>query len=158
MPKPLPELCRPDDPRLPAILSLIQRSFAYMDGRIDPPSSMVRLTLADIAEQCATGEVWVIGSPPVACVVLTGKPGRLYLGKLAVDAQARGQGLARRMVELAEDRARAKGYAELELQVRVELVENQATFAKLGFRKVGETAHEGYDRPTSITMRKAVAP
>jgi hypothetical protein len=30
-------------------------------------------------------------------------------------------------------------------------------FAALGFQKVPESAHAGYDRPTSITMRKRVA-
>ena len=31
---------------------------------------------------------------------------------------------------------------------------NQAFFASLGYREVARTAHAGYDRPTSITMRK----
>tara|TARA_R110002020_G_scaffold10051_22_gene38983 strand:- start:16055 stop:16447 length:393 start_codon:yes stop_codon:yes gene_type:complete len=127
-----------------------------MDSRIDPPSSMTRLTLADIAKQCETGEVWVVGDPPVACVFFKELDGCLYLGKLAVDDTARGQGLARRMVDLAVERAAARGLPEVELQARVELVENHAAFTKMGFRKTGETAHAGYDRPTSITMRKPV--
>lgn len=36
----------PDDPCLAEVLALIRCSFAYMDGRIDPPSSMHRLTLS----------------------------------------------------------------------------------------------------------------
>ena len=32
-----------------ALLALIQSEFAFMDGRIDPPSSMHRLTAADLA-------------------------------------------------------------------------------------------------------------
>jgi len=90
----------------------------------------------------------------VAVVFLTVKPGRLYLGKLAVDASMRGQGLARRLVAQAETRARILGLPVVELETRVELVENHATFARLGFAKTGETAHPGYDRPTSITMQK----
>jgi len=38
----------------------------------------------------------------------------------------------------------------------VELVENHAAFAKMGFVRTGESAHPGYDRPTSITLRRAV--
>ena len=38
-----------------------------------------------------------------------------------------------------------------------ELIENHATFAALGFRKTGETAHAGYSRPTSITMELALS-
>lgn len=36
------------------------------------------------------------------------------------------------------------------------LVENHEAFAALGFAKVAQSAHPGFDRPTSITMRKPV--
>ena len=140
------------------VLRLIQTEFAYMDGRIDPPSSMHRLTTADLARQAAEGEVWVIGTPAIACMVLTPKPDCLYLGKLAVAAAHRGQGLARIMVDLACARAQARGLPAVELQTRVELTANQAAFCALGFIEVARTAHAGYARPTSITFRKAVAP
>ncbi len=139
-----------------ALLRLIRESFAYMDARIDPPSSMHRLTAAEVAEQAASGEVWVVEAEgvPVGCVFLSVKPGRLYLGKLAVAAAWRGRGLARQLVAAAEARARALGLPVLELQSRVELVENHATFRALGFVETGATAHPGYDRPTSLTFQK----
>jgi ribosomal protein S18 acetylase RimI-like enzyme len=138
------------------VLSLIREAFAFMDGRIDPPSSMHALTPASIADQARTGEVWVIGEPAVACLFLTPKPDALYLGKLAVAAAHRGRGLARRLVDHAETRARVLGLPALELQTRVELVENQASFRAMGFVEVARTAHPGYDRPTSITYRRPV--
>lgn len=140
------------------LLALIQAEFAYMEGRIDPPSSMHRLTVADIAAQAAKEEVWAIGTPPVACVFLTRKGDALYIGKLAVAATQRGKGLARRLMATAEARARDLGLSALELQVRVELTENQRAFAAMGFTETGRTAHEGFDRPTSITMRKLLLP
>lgn len=136
------------------LLSLIQTEFAFMDGRIDPPSSMHRLTAEDIARQARDEEIWTIGKPPVACVFLTRKGDALYIGKLAVAEHLRGQGLARTMVDLAAHRAKAQGLSVLELQVRVELTENQMAFAAMGFVETGRTAHAGYDRPTSITMQK----
>lgn len=139
-----------------ALLRLIQTEFAYMDSRIDPPSSMHRLTVADIAAQAASGEIWVAGLPPVACVFLTPKTDALYVGKLVVAGDQRGHGHARRLIERAEIRARDLGLGGLELQVRVELVENQRAFARMGFVKTAATAHAGYDRPTSFTYRKAV--
>lgn len=154
MTTPYPQQCRADDERLPAVLSLIQSTFAYMENRVDPPSSMTRLTVNDIATQCETGEVWVIGTPMQACIFLKKMDGRLYMGKLAVDPGARGKGFARRLVELAEERALAQHLQELELEVRIELVENHKTFGALGFQKVSEGAHYGYDRITFITMRK----
>lgn len=128
-----------------ALLSLIRAEFAFMEGRIDPPSSMHRLTPE------------AIGTPPVACVFLTPKPDSLYVGKLAVAASHRRRGLARRLIELAETRARTLGKPFLELETRVELTENQTAFAAMGFAEVGRTAHAGHDRPTSITYRRPVA-
>jgi ribosomal protein S18 acetylase RimI-like enzyme len=141
----------------PALLKLIQTEFAFMDGRINPPSSMHALTADTLALQAQIGEIWVLGHPPVACVFLTPRPQVLYIGKLAVAATHRGQGLARTLIALAETRARALHMPALELQTRIELTENQATFRALGFVEVARTAHPGYDRPTSITYRRAVA-
>lgn len=138
-----------------AVLRLIQTEFADMQGRIDPPSSMLALTEASLA---AMPEVWVAGTPPVACMVLTPKTDVLYLGKLAVARAHRGQGLARQMVAVAEARARDLGLPWLELQTRIELVENHTAFAALGFVETAKTAHKGYDRPTTITFRKAIGP
>jgi GNAT superfamily N-acetyltransferase len=151
-----PRRARTGDGQASAILGLIRRCFAPMEGRIDPPSSMHRLTEAAIDRQAREAEVWTIGTPPVACVFLTPRADCLYLGKLAVDAPWRGRGLAARLIDHAADRARAMGRDTLEIQVRVELVENRRTFAKMGFVRTGETAHEGYARPTSVTMRRAV--
>ena len=151
-----PRRIGPADPTLAQVLALIRTAFAGMDGRIDPPSSMHRLTQDDLA---APGvEVWAVGAPPVACVVLTPQADTLYLGKLAVAGPARGRGFARILTDHATDRARALGLPGVTLQVRVELTENQATFTRLGFVEVGRTAHPGYDRPTSITYRRPVTP
>lgn len=147
----------PDDPRLGAVLGLIRDAFGFMDGRVDPPSSMHRLRGDDVARQAAEGEVWIspgTGGAPLACVFLTPRPPGLYIGKLAVAAEARRRGLGTALIGVAEDRARAQGFEFLELQTRVELVENHATFRALGFVEVARTAHPGFDRPTSITFRK----
>jgi len=60
------------------------------------------------------------------------------------------------LIQKAEDVAVAKGKPSIELQVRIELTRNRAVFEKLGYRKIAETAHPGYSRPTSITMRKEI--
>ena len=157
MQRPTPYKITETDVCLGDILQLIQTSFAYMEDRIAPPSSMHRLSVPTIAKQCQFGEVWCIGAPLTACVFLTPKPDCLYLGKLAVASEVRGQGLARILVDHAVDRARALGLAAVELQTRVELVENHAAFTRMGFARTGESAHPGYDRPTSLTMRRLVA-
>jgi len=151
-----PRRLGPEDPGLAAALDLVREAFRFMDGVVDPPSSIHRLDLAAMARVAAEGEVWVIGDPPLACVTLSPGEGHLYLGKLAVAETARGQGLARRLVELACDRARAMGLPEVRLQTRVELTGNQAAFRAMGFVEVGRTAHPGYGRPTSVTYARGV--
>ncbi len=140
-----------------SLLRLITTAFAGMEGRIDPPSSIERLTVEDIARQAETGEIWVIGAPAFACIFLTRRPGCLYLGKIAVATAQRNRGHTRALINVAERRARALGLPVLELQSRVELIENHAAFAALGFQQVALTAHEGFDRPTAITFRKVLA-
>lgn len=140
-----------------ALLRLIRESFADMEGRIDPPSSMHRLTPESIAAQAQMHEVWAIGDPPAACVFLTPRATGLYIGKLAVAAPHRGKGHARALIGLAEARARALGLPALELETRVELAENHAIFRALGFVETGRSAHPGFDRPTSVTFQRPVA-
>jgi N-acetylglutamate synthase-like GNAT family acetyltransferase len=139
-----------------ALLALIRRAFAGMEGRIDPPSSIERMTPEALASMAAVSEVWVIGRPARACVVLTPKADSLYIGRLAVDAAWRDHGYARQLVDLAAERARALGLPTLELQVRVELLENHEAFRAMGFTQTGETTHPGFDLPTSLIFTKPV--
>jgi predicted N-acetyltransferase YhbS len=151
--------------RLPAgfdrweeVLSLINRSFAYMDGVIDPPSSAHQLTAEGLRRKAeeetgflATWEGRIIG-----CVFVVEREHDCYIGKLAVDPELQGQGIGKKLVEAAEEFATAMGKTALELQTRIELTANHGAFARLGFREMARTAHDGYDRPTSITMRKVL--
>jgi GNAT superfamily N-acetyltransferase len=148
----------PDDPALPAVLTLIRTAFAYMDGIVDPPSSMHRLTIDSLRDQATTGEVWAIGSPPLACALFTPQSDSLNIGKLAVLQAARGHGHARRLMDHAAVRARALGRTRLVLQSRVELTTNHALFRAMGFSETGRTAHAGFDRPTSITFQRMLGP
>lgn len=90
----------------------------------------------------------------VGCLFAKPQPGSLYLGKLAVLPHRQGQGIGRRLMQAAEDFARRTGHAVLELDTRIELTENHATFTALGFVKTAEHAHDGYDHTTFITMQK----
>ncbi len=140
--------------QLRLVLELTRREFAYMDGLVDPPSSIHRLTVEDLAS--GPGEVWAIGDPPIASVVMTPKPEVLYVGKLAVDSSQRGRGLARLLLGRAELRAQELKLDWIELQTRIELTANHRTFTALGFHEIERTPHPGYDRPTSITYRRPV--
>ena len=142
----------PDSPEMVNAFDVMRDAFAGMEGRIDPPSSLTSMTVDDL--RTPMSEVWVIGQPVAGTVVLTPKPSVLYVGKLAV--RDRRTGLGRRLMGVAEARARELGKGWLELESRVELIEVHAVFKALGFREVMRTTHAGYAQPTSITFRKAL--
>lgn len=125
-----PERLEPDDPDMPAVPALIRESSAYMNGRIDPPSSMHPLTLKSLARHCSDGEIWIIGRPVPACLLLSRKPGRLYLGKLAATRGSRSRGPARCLIGTAAALARARNILVLEPKTRVELTGIHAAFAR----------------------------
>ena len=140
------------------LLGMIRDSFAYMDGVIDPPSSAGLLTAENLRQKAQeeTGFAAFLDGRLVGCVFLREKADGFYLGKLAVAPAFEGRGIGRLLMQKAEDVAVAKDKPSIELQVRIELTRNRAVFEKLGYRKIAETAHPGYSRPTSITMRKEI--
>ncbi|MGE3307099.1 MAG: GNAT family N-acetyltransferase [Rhizobiaceae bacterium] len=153
------ERLEPDFAGWADILALIHRAFAYMDGRIDPPSSAHRLTLDGLKAKAGKEIAFAAYDDDrlVGCAFVELRDGHAYLGKLAVDPAAENGGIGRLLVEAAESQTRRVGLPALELQTRVELTDNQRTFQRFGFREIGRTAHPGFDRPTSVTMRKDLA-
>lgn len=143
-----------------ALYDLLSVCFAPMEGRIDPPSSFTAMT-ADTLRHKAQEETLItahIGHRLVGCAFAVPHPPALYLGKLAVAPDQQRRGILRAMLARAEDLAATLSLSALELQTRVELTENHATFAALGFHEKSRSAHAGFDRPTSLTMWKALAP
>ena len=147
-----------DTAALAQVLRLIQTSFAYMTGRIDPPSSMHQLTVSALAQMAKDSSVLALGDPIAACLVAKPLPHALYLGKIAIASDLRGRGVLRALLGRSEELARALSLSRLELQVRIELVENQKIFGKFGFVETARNAHPGYDRATEITMQKLLKP
>ncbi|RRI06354.1 GNAT family N-acetyltransferase [Mesorhizobium tamadayense] len=149
----------PDFARWDELLALILRAFAYMDGVIDPPSSAHRLTPENLKSKTAleTAFLALENGQIVGCVFALERAKDFYVGKLAVEPSLHGRGIGGRLMLAVEDLARRHGKYAIELQTRVELTANHAAFARLGFRETEFTAHKGYDRPTSITMRKVLS-
>lgn len=141
------------------LLNLILTSFAYMDGRIDPPSSAQALTVQSLREKARNeiGYVALDGDQIVGCVFCRAEPESLYIGKLAILPSAQGKGIGRRLLTYAEAEARKQHRAILRLETRIELTENHATFAAWGFAKTAENSHPGFDRTTSIEMQKLLS-
>ena len=140
-----------------SIAATIAASFAQYRGKLVPESGAFRETAEGIAAEFARGASAIVaerGGEMLGCVLVEEMEGDLYFGRLSVRPLARGQGLARRLIEAVEGEARRRGLAGVRLGVRIVLTENQRLFASLGYRETSREAHPGFDRPTSINMRK----
>lgn len=138
------------------LVDLILAAFAFMDGRIDPPSSAHRLTPATLRQKAAQEIAFaaIENGRLVGCIFLKPEEATLYIGKLAVHPAAQGMGTGRLLLEKTEATARQLGLSSLRLETRIELAENHRLFATWGFVKTAENRHAGYARTTSIEMRK----
>jgi GNAT superfamily N-acetyltransferase len=138
------------------LLNLLYVAFKSQKERIDPPSSVYDLDENQLRSKALEDRVFLAAERDslVGCVFATDTGNSVYLGKLAVLPEMQGRGIGRLLVERVEEYAKACGRSVLELETRIELVENHRTFEKYGFRKVSESAHAGYDHPTSIAMEK----
>lgn len=138
------------------LLALLHAAFAYQRERIDPPSSLYRLDAASLAHK-AQEEVLFLAldaGEMVGCAFAKVKPGCVYVGKVAVLPDRQGQGIGRRLMHAVEQFAQQSGRPVMELDTRIELLENHRAFAALGFVRTAEHAHAGYTRSTFITMHK----
>lgn len=144
--------------RYEELLRLILEAFAFMDGRIDPPSSAHALTIDGLKQKASTeiGLIALDGPALAGCIFCKPETDCLYVGKLAVARAYQGKGFGRLLLSSAEDAARNRNLPALRLQTRIELVENHRTFAAWGFVETGRTAHPGFTRPTTVEMRKAL--
>lgn len=145
--------------RYKELLDVILAAFAFMDGRIDPPSSAHRLTPASLGEKAAQEIAFAAMDKGrlVGCVFLKPEETSLYIGKLAVHPSVQGKGIGRLLLARAEATARELALSSLRLETRVELTENHRLFAAWGFGKTAENRHAGYDRTTSIEMCKSLS-
>jgi len=140
------------------LLSLILDAFAFMNGRIDPPSSALDLTPSSLKNKALSEIAYVLidGETLLGCIFCKPEPDCLYIGKLAVAPSMQGKSIGRRLLNAATARAGELGLPRLRLQTRIELSENHAVFTAWGFVKTGEFRHPGYERFTFIEMRKTL--
>ena len=136
-----------------AVGNLVDRAYAgYIERMGRKPGPM----LDDYAALIADGLVRVIcrGERICGVLVLIEKDDHLLLDNVAVDPDAQGYGIGRRLVEAAEATARRLGYATVRLYTHETMVENIGLYEHLGFSITHRVKERGYDR---IYMAKAIA-
>ena len=140
------------------LMRLLHSAFVSQADRIDPPSSLHRLDAGSIAVKAREERLFLAFKDEqlVGCIFAKSLGSTMYVGKLAVSPAMQGQGIGRALVSAVAATARQTNHDAVQLDVRIELTENHATFAALGFVKIGEHAHAGYDRSTFCTMKKTL--
>jgi predicted N-acetyltransferase YhbS len=143
----------------PAIAATIAAAFEQYRGKLRPESGAFRETAEAIVSELASDSGAIVAERNgrmLGCVMVKLLEGDLYFGRLSVLPDARGQGLAKRLVEAVEDEARRRELAGVRCGVRIVLTDNQRLFSSLGYLEIGREAHEGFDHPTSINLRKVL--
>ncbi len=142
-----------------ALAATIAAAFEQYRGKLVPESGAFAETADNITRQLKAGAGALVAErngKVLACVMTEMQEGDLYFGRLAVLPQARGLGLAKRLIEAVEEEARRRGLPGVRLGVRVVLTGNQRLFNSLCYVETSREPHPGFDYPTSINMRKAL--
>ena len=128
------------------VTALVQEAFAVYTPEIGKPPAPA---LYDYAALIATGQVCVAARGSDILGVLytyVQQDGGVMLDVLAVDARARGEGLARRLTHEAEARAHAQGAQVLRVYTNEVMEGPLRMYPKLGFRETHRAVSDGYSR------------
>ena len=103
---------------------------------------------ADYDRAVETGHVWVArqGGRVVGLLVLAPDADHLLLENVAVLPEAQGLGVGRRLLELAEQQARALGLRQVRLYTNEAMTENLAYYPRRGYRETHRSTRDGFRR------------
>jgi GNAT superfamily N-acetyltransferase len=103
---------------------------------------------ADYAALVESGQVWVAehDGALVGLLVLELEPGHVLLDNIAVAPDAQGTGLGARLLEFADEYARAHDRAEIRLYTNEAMTENLAYYPRHGFVETHRALDDGYRR------------
>ena len=129
-----------------------------MDELIDPPSSLHQMTTDSLREKANKETLLLIYDADnlIACAFFDIRKDVVYVGKVAVAQSHRGRNIAHKIFDMADKLAHDNTKNWLELETRIELINNHRAFGKMGFVTTAKNSHTGYEHPTSITMRRKI--
>lgn len=152
-----------DAESVPEAIAVMHRAFDEYTAK-GQPSGALRETAETLRAEMAEGlrlGILRSGGRMVAVVKhIRAQDGTLYFGRLGVDPEARGTGLAGRMVRELRAQAEAEGLAGLSCAVRADETGNIALYEHLGMEIVSResrTSRTGAVLPV-VVMRDRVSP
>ena len=109
--------------------------------------------LEDFQETISTAQVHVVESHGqiIGVAVLMSTDDGFYLDNVAVRPFAKGKGVGRTLLELAEGEAKRQGYASIYLATHELMHENRAMYARIGYKEYAHRVVNGYPR---VFLRK----
>ncbi|WP_375744588.1 GNAT family N-acetyltransferase [Corallococcus interemptor] len=140
------------------ITQVLRDAFEEYRGRLDPPSSAHDKTETVVRRELSDGGAFVAEADGIlfGCVFFHPKADHLYLDRLAVLPEHRGQGVSLRLMAAVESRARELGQTRVRLSVRLALTSHHAWYARQGYVFHAHGTHAGYASPTFLVLEKTL--
>ena len=144
-----------ESPGQDGVAALLERADADMLARYPPESN--RLLAADALARPNVRFFVARRSGPIAgCAALVlGGDGEAELKRMYVDPAARGLGIGRRLLQAAEDAARAEGVAVIRLETGIHQAEALGLYRASGYRDRGPFGAYCAD-PKSVFIEKTL--
>lgn len=136
---------RADGGDLDAMRELAQAAYQPYVERIGRrPAPMT----ADYGHAVESGQAWVAlhGDHLIGLLVLEPAADHLLLENVAVAPQAQGLGVGSRLLQLAEEEARAHGLPKIRLYTNMSMSENLAYYPRRGYRETHRATQDGFHR------------
>jgi len=137
----------------PGIAACVCEAYVHYIERIGKqPGPMLEdfsLVIAEAMVHVATRGKLVVGA-----IVLKTTDEGFYVDNVAVRPSAKGTGVGRMLLQLAESEARKLGYASIYLATHELMVENRALYNRIGYVEYDHRVVGGYPR---VFFRKVLA-
>lgn len=146
---------RPARPGEHALLqALVESAYGHYIERI---GQRPRPMDDDYAARIRDGQAFVTerGNEIVGLVVIEEGDDHVHIDNVAVDPRQQRRGIGRELIAFAEQRARRRGAAEVNLYTNAKMTENRALYPRLGYVQHDRREDEGFDR---VFFSKRIAP
>lgn len=135
-----------------AVKRCVEAAYQHYIARMGKPPGPMLDDYANVIQQHGVFVVEENGEI-VGVLVLIQTESGMILDNVAVHPEHQGEGLGRRLLELAESETRSQGYAYLDLYTHECMTENIEMYKRIGYVETERKSEHGYGR---VYMKKAL--